>query len=213
MLIGWVFLIFSFYFYKVTSDGNIYILGKPWFTMTKIIKVSDKLMMFIESKRKYAKESYSNILERELEFDNIFIDMLKKHNSNRKDITDEDEKLRLKNRINIIKKQFNNNKFECLRCGGTWEKKKDDYYIFCKHCKKRNWFVPENYECEICNMVTWNPEIHHINKDRNNNNPENLLAICLRCHKRLHGQKIRNFHNLNLEVKKRIKYYIDKLEQ
>ena len=37
-----------------------------------------------------------------------------------------------------------------------------------------------NHRCAICGIA--NPQIHHIDEDPNNNDPENLLPLCPNCH-------------------------------
>ena len=178
--------------------------------MSKIIKISDKLLIFIESHRKFKQESYSDIIERELEFDEDFIETLKKFQKMNIPLTNESEDERLKSRREIVKKQFKKGEFKCLRCGIKWRRKSELYNKSCRHCHKNNWFVGENYPCEICEKIVWSPEIHHIDRDRQNNNPDNLLVVCMRCHKRIHGEKTRNFHGIDIKAKKRIIYYLNK---
>jgi len=38
-------------------------------------------------------------------------------------------------------------------------------------------------ECDSSEAI----EVHHIDGDRNNNEPENLLPLCRRCHSKVHG--------------------------
>lgn len=40
--------------------------------------------------------------------------------------------------------------------------------------------------CEIC-FSTDNLCIHHIDKNHSNNDPENLIMLCRRCHAKVHG--------------------------
>tara|TARA_R100001530_G_scaffold64414_1_gene46274 strand:- start:95 stop:334 length:240 start_codon:yes stop_codon:yes gene_type:complete len=42
-------------------------------------------------------------------------------------------------------------------------------------------------ECEICDKeVCGNPDIHHIDGDRKNNSINNLILVCIKCHKIIH---------------------------
>lgn len=43
--------------------------------------------------------------------------------------------------------------------------------------------------CEICGS-TVDVEVHHIDKNHNNNNPENLISLCSSCHTRVHNQSL-----------------------
>lgn len=43
--------------------------------------------------------------------------------------------------------------------------------------------------CEICGS-TDDVEVHHIDKNHNNNNPENLISLCSSCHTRVHNQSL-----------------------
>jgi hypothetical protein len=64
-------------------------------------------------------------------------------------------------------------------------------------------FERDNKECQICGRVFKtiiksknNLLIHHIDKNWNNNNPNNLICLCNNCHLRLHGPRTKqNFKN------------------
>lgn len=43
--------------------------------------------------------------------------------------------------------------------------------------------------CEICGSTN-DVEVHHIDKNHNNNNPENLISLCSSCHTRVHNQSL-----------------------
>lgn len=80
---------------------------------------------------------------------------------------------------------------KCLRCGYQSDERKvrkGSFNLFspCKNCKTKHWLVGDNYPCEICNKIVLNPVVHHINGDRENNEYENLMFICEKCHKRIH---------------------------
>lgn len=40
------------------------------------------------------------------------------------------------------------------------------------------------WECELCGILK--VEIHHKDKDRKNNNPNNLMILCKMCHEKIH---------------------------
>ena len=43
--------------------------------------------------------------------------------------------------------------------------------------------------CEICHQTN-DIEVHHKDKNRNNNDPTNLISLCSSCHKRVHNQSL-----------------------
>lgn len=42
----------------------------------------------------------------------------------------------------------------------------------------------DNYICQLCNRIQGDKahSIHHINYDKKNNNPQNLITLCINCH-------------------------------
>ena len=179
--------------------------------MSKIVKISDKLLIFIESHRMNRYESYSDIIERELKLDEDFIETLKKFQRLNIPITDDDENKRLLKRRSLTISQYKQGKCKCKICNNIIKGKLDKFPISCKYCKKSNWFIGDNCQCEICNKIILTPNIHHIDRDRTNNHPNNLIVLCVRCHRKIHGNIIRNFHGLDIITKKRIAYYKNKL--
>lgn len=47
--------------------------------------------------------------------------------------------------------------------------------------------------CEICNC-TEDIEVHHIDQDRGNNSPSNLISVCSSCHQRIHNRSLTIAH-------------------
>jgi 5-methylcytosine-specific restriction endonuclease McrA len=45
-------------------------------------------------------------------------------------------------------------------------------------------------ECPVCHKYTEHLEIHHINQNRNDNRPENLIALCPDCHSKADSGEI-----------------------
>lgn len=43
--------------------------------------------------------------------------------------------------------------------------------------------------CEVCGTTT-DLEVHHIDKNHQNNNPNNLLTVCSSCHQKIHNQTL-----------------------
>ena len=54
-------------------------------------------------------------------------------------------------------------------------------------CLKRYYLDKMPEECIFCGKKE-NIEIHHIDKNRKNNNRKNLLKLCVRCHRLLHSR-------------------------
>jgi len=44
-------------------------------------------------------------------------------------------------------------------------------------------------KCSVCGKIILTLHIHHINKNHNDNRPENLLKVCRRCHYLIHSKK------------------------
>lgn len=54
-----------------------------------------------------------------------------------------------------------------------------------------------NNHCNICNKVTSDFEVHHINGVNTDNRLENLMAVCKDCHILIHkAQSCENMHIL-----------------
>jgi hypothetical protein len=45
-----------------------------------------------------------------------------------------------------------------------------------------------NFKCELCGSRNGRLEIHHKDKNRKNNSPENLILLCSKCHAKLDGR-------------------------
>jgi hypothetical protein len=84
--------------------------------------------------------------------------------------------------------------YTCLVCGYSWKVKrwikKGDKLIYypygCYMCGATNWDFGNNVSCYICNKKVLQPQIHHKDKNRENNSKENRVALCSTCHQRLH---------------------------
>lgn len=42
------------------------------------------------------------------------------------------------------------------------------------------------YECFVCNHISINNHVHHIDQNNGNNDPFNLLPLCPDCHRMIH---------------------------
>ena len=51
----------------------------------------------------------------------------------------------------------------------------------------------DNYTCQECGIkeseLDRNLDIHHIDRDKQNSNPDNLISLCNKCHGTLHGSR------------------------
>jgi 5-methylcytosine-specific restriction endonuclease McrA len=71
-------------------------------------------------------------------------------------------------------------------------------------------------ECPVCHKYTEHLEIHHINQDRNDNRPENLIPLCPDCHSKADSGEItpdklwkhRILMEAERETKKRLNGYM-----
>lgn len=87
---------------------------------------------------------------------------------------------------NRIRKRWQIN--ECVNCGGSiWRRKqyrsKDHIKIF----EYNYWIIRE---CQLCWDKKWPFHIHHIDKDKENNNIQNLIKLCIDCHREQHKWEI-----------------------
>ena len=49
--------------------------------------------------------------------------------------------------------------------------------------------ISRHQKCELCNYKSLSNEVHHIDHDSRNNNIENLMLLCKRCHAIIHKSK------------------------
>lgn len=63
-------------------------------------------------------------------------------------------------------------------------------------CSRRIPFKLQGKErkCERCGATDVRIEVHHIDKDWRNNNPDNLQVLCSQCHRHIHNPKQPNPH-------------------
>ena len=51
----------------------------------------------------------------------------------------------------------------------------------------------DNHQCQICGKSTKQNsrklDVHHIDYDKNNLDPENLISLCLNCHRKTNGNR------------------------
>ena len=85
----------------------------------------------------------------------------------------------------------------CRRCGCIWmayvkHPKK------CQHCHSLSWKIKLNQKCEICMKHIFVPITHHINKNHQDNNKDNKMLVCLKCHSLIHGWRKYQVKNLNI---------------
>lgn len=98
---------------------------------------------------------------------------------------------------------------KCKRCGHEWiariTKPKQ-----CPKCRSYNWDIYSPLKCEVCGRIFKKIGIHHKDGNRNNENKENLLKICVDCHSIIHNgisekyisKRVRNYQNNPLILNK-----------
>ena len=95
--------------------------------------------------------------------------------------------------ISPSRKEYNRGKYcskicytkEC--CGKNHHNYKHGYALFKK--------MPRSIHCKICKKLGKN-ENHHIDGNTKNNEPSNIITLCLSCHRSIHG--IAKRHHMNL---------------
>jgi len=99
------------------------------------------------------------------------------------------------------------NKKICKVCNYSWEAKinptseKKIWIKYCPKCHSKAWEVGANYPCQVCGRIQLIPLLHHIDKNRKNNNKKNHIWICNQCHIAIH-------HGFKDSGKRLRKYYI-----
>lgn len=93
-----------------------------------------------------------------------------------KGLTEEDDH-RIKKQANTLRKYHHNN-------GDSKTILKEDTSEYQKYKKSY---------CEICN-TTEDLEVHHIDHNRTNNFPINLITVCSSCHQSIHSQNLKILH-------------------
>ena len=86
-------------------------------------------------------------------------------------------------------KLFHNGIKKCLCCN-TQTDSNDPLYSVCQNCNSTCWLVGNNYPCEICEKIIFNPLLHHIDGNRENESSENIIFICNHCHQHIHHKPI-----------------------
>lgn len=68
-----------------------------------------------------------------------------------------------------------------------------------------------NNKCPICGRSFLNLELHHIDRDRSNNHINNILLVCLKCHKLIHHPQRLFTRKVKIdpEIRKKLKFYSD----
>jgi len=88
---------------------------------------------------------------------------------------------------------------KCCKCGEEYRRSNNCKFI-CPVCKGGNYprsyyrnkkiiLERDNYKCQCCNTGNKSELIvHHIDCDKSNNSPSNLITLCGQCHMSLHGR-------------------------
>jgi len=98
----------------------------------------------------------------------------------------------------------------CLKCGKTFASSDPHtkYHSACKP-KKKKFIYPKEFEinrhvawardqqtCQLCGFdfrdggKSYNKHVHHIDQDTMNNDINNLVVLCARCHRQVHSNKL-----------------------
>lgn len=78
----------------------------------------------------------------------------------------------------------------CKVCRHQWKsipkKLKGDIPKSCPSCRSPLWNVGHNIKCEICERISFSPNIHHIDGNHKNHIKKNLIILCHDCHVTVH---------------------------
>lgn len=75
----------------------------------------------------------------------------------------------------------------CYKCGYEWIPRKEINPRCCPACHSRNWENEDYTKCPICKRNFLILEIHHKDRNHDNNKKENLIRICKGCHDKIHS--------------------------
>lgn len=95
-------------------------------------------------------------------------------------------------------------KLVCKICGNEFDGNRRNCSYCSFHCanvgrkvngliayKKRVKEIEGEYkQCIFCGNKNF--QIHHVDRNKENNNKENLIPVCLRCHRIIHSKIIKN---------------------
>lgn len=62
-----------------------------------------------------------------------------------------------------------------------------------------------NFECCICSKFSTSNHVHHLDHNKKNNSPLNLVCVCVDCHKMLHKNISISFSCLPLCIQYKLK--------
>lgn len=48
----------------------------------------------------------------------------------------------------------------------------------------------DNYTCQLCGMIRKGLDVHHIDENKLNCDPDNLITLCRKCHVNVHFDNI-----------------------
>lgn len=80
---------------------------------------------------------------------------------------------------------------ECMRKAFIADNKTNQKYSPAHHTARMQVYLKEGRKriCEICGS-TKNIDVHHIDKNYNNNSSDNLMIVCRSCHMKIHRQRM-----------------------
>ena len=74
--------------------------------------------------------------------------------------------------------------------GKSFEEYPQEFYSIRNTILERDKYV---WQCPDCEHKTDKLDVHHIDFNKKNNNPENLITLCRRCHSKTFGKNKKNF--------------------
>ena len=84
--------------------------------------------------------------------------------------------------------------------GGVWQYPRNFGLKTKKEIKSR-----DGWKCRVCDKAPSNPKslhVHHIDKNKQNNNYNNLITLCAKCHREIHTNKIDLKIHTNYELRR-----------
>jgi hypothetical protein len=84
-----------------------------------------------------------------------------------------------------------------VRAKGTTSSGEQRFDKYCSSCHrgfyKAPWLKHRGDECEECGFIPmpgtgrWTLDVHHLDHDKDNNDPSNLMTLCKNCHSQYHA--------------------------
>lgn len=85
--------------------------------------------------------------------------------------------------------------YECLKCSHEWLPRIENPAV-CPRCKSHSWHSDKFGNCKICNKTFDDLVLHHKDGNHKNNNKDNHIMICRKCHALIHNAKHKSVNDL-----------------